>query len=412
MAFSHTPQHTTAVVMVDDAGLPGIFIQVEGTLGVNMAVAVFQSGFHFPDPVQFIAGMILIDVTCLDDVIVLQVARFQLVGVVRNVHFLLAHQFPVVAIRRTVVEVEVIRGTHTVGGRSRRIVGNGRCATNLTRASVVDPRLTRLFHLIQGFVHQQYVTGQTRWRQYILLEVEQHVVVFARIVVGQFFTEGKFLTELHQRVVAVGLRCYLTNRTLNATTTITDDMVPDGFQTVLRNREWRTHHVVLEAVTAVYQLGFTGVFNAGIVDGLWVSRRTMGWVHRHTVGIRVLLEHRLLAFGQLVGVLHVVFSSDHKQRCFVGKRVHQLAAFLVACWRGLQTAVPGRNITSGSFLRAHRGQFTAQLGGFSGRYGCVRCGPHQGQQQGATQGSNRCFQHSYILTRSPEPIRKSTSQTG
>src|SRR5690606_24483852 len=96
------------------------------------------------------------------------------------------------------------------------------------------PGLTRLFYLIQCFVYQQYVTRQASRRQHVLLKVEQYVFVFVRREVGQLGTEGKLILQTHNGIIAIGLRSSLTNNTAYAAATVTNDVVPHHFQTVLR----------------------------------------------------------------------------------------------------------------------------------------------------------------------------------
>src|SRR5690606_12236223 len=123
-----------------------------------------------------------------------------------NVHFLLADQFPVVTIRSTVVHIQVVRGTHTIGGSTRTIVRHLRSQTHTTLTGIIYPGLTRLFYLIQCFVYQQYVTRQASRRQHVLLEVEQYVFVFVRREVGQLGTESKLILQTHNGIIAIGLR--------------------------------------------------------------------------------------------------------------------------------------------------------------------------------------------------------------
>ncbi|MNN98526.1 hypothetical protein D3C81_2179360 [compost metagenome] len=52
-----------------------------------------------PDTMQFVARQVRIDVPRLDDVAVLVALGGEAIVVVRHVHLLLAHQFPVVAVR-------------------------------------------------------------------------------------------------------------------------------------------------------------------------------------------------------------------------------------------------------------------------------------------------------------------------
>ncbi|MNN93758.1 hypothetical protein D3C81_2122670 [compost metagenome] len=70
--FTDTPQLATTVVMVDFCQLPGVFVEVHVALGVNVTLTRFQGAFHFPHPVQFIAGQVLIDVPGLENVGIFQ----------------------------------------------------------------------------------------------------------------------------------------------------------------------------------------------------------------------------------------------------------------------------------------------------------------------------------------------------
>ncbi len=46
MSFSYTPQGTATIVVVDGSGLPGILIDVEVTLGIDVALALLEGGSH------------------------------------------------------------------------------------------------------------------------------------------------------------------------------------------------------------------------------------------------------------------------------------------------------------------------------------------------------------------------------
>src|SRR5690606_15620028 len=170
-------------------------------------------------------------------------------------------------------------------------------------------------------------TRQASRRQYVLLEVEQYVFVFVRRKVAQLGTEGKLILQTHNGVFAIGLRSCLTNNTAYATATVTNDVVPHHFQTVLRNRESHTFHEVRQTVTTVQQFGGGGVGFGRIVNVLRVCRSTTSLVHRHTVGFRVLFKHRFLPVGEVGRVLLVVSRSNHDLRLVIRERIHQLVAF-------------------------------------------------------------------------------------
>ena len=172
MGFCNTPEFATAVVVINDRCLPGVLINVEVTLGIDVAGPFFQGCANMPYTVQLVASVILIDMTSLNNLVIAQTAIGQLVGVVRNVHFLLANQLPVVAIRSTVEHVEVIRSTHTVRRGTRSVIRYLRRPTNPTLTGVVNPRTARLGNLVDGLVYQQYVTGETCRSGNGLLEVK------------------------------------------------------------------------------------------------------------------------------------------------------------------------------------------------------------------------------------------------
>ncbi|MNH14879.1 hypothetical protein D3C79_744800 [compost metagenome] len=113
------PQFATPVIQVGAKDAPAVLIDIEHTLGINVPLARLQGRFHHPDPVHLIAQQILVEVVGLDDVVVLEAAIGQLVGVVRHQHFLLAQQFPVVLVGRAVVQVDGVVGAQAVRGAQR-----------------------------------------------------------------------------------------------------------------------------------------------------------------------------------------------------------------------------------------------------------------------------------------------------
>ncbi|MNQ88619.1 hypothetical protein D3C85_1038940 [compost metagenome] len=193
--FGDAPELATAVVVIDQCHLPAVFVDVHVALGIDMPFARLDRGDHFPDPVQLIAGQVLVDVPGLDHIVVLELWRIELVAVVGNVHFLLADQLPVITIRRTGKHVEVIGGTQAIGRCSRAVIGHLRCTPHPTLAGVVDPGQARLLHLIEGFMHQQYVAGQARGRSHGLLEEQQHVGTFVGGQVRRFLGYRHFFLE-------------------------------------------------------------------------------------------------------------------------------------------------------------------------------------------------------------------------
>ncbi|MNV74494.1 hypothetical protein D3C71_1677170 [compost metagenome] len=72
MGLGYAPQSTATVVMVDLRGLPGVFVDVEVTLGIDVTLAGLQGRSHMPHPVQLVTSQVLVDVTSLDDLVILQ----------------------------------------------------------------------------------------------------------------------------------------------------------------------------------------------------------------------------------------------------------------------------------------------------------------------------------------------------
>ncbi|MCY1397788.1 hypothetical protein D9M71_128070 [compost metagenome] len=362
-----------------------------------------------PHTVQLVARQVLVDVAGLDDVGVLQARTIQLVAVVGDVDLLLAFELPVVAVRRTVVHVEVVGGTQTVGGGTRTVVGHLRSAAHAALAGVVEPGQARFLHLVEGFVHQQHVTGQAGRRRHALLEVEQHVARLVGIVVLQLVAEGELVLEVHQTVGAVRLRGRLGHQTANAAAAIAGDVVPDRFQAVLRNREGVGGSEVFQTVATFHQFGVGGVVFGGLDHVRRNGGRAVGLVHRHLVGVGVALEHRQLAGGQLVLVLVGVLRGDGEQRLLAGERVRQEATGIDGAGILRQAAGPLGNGAIGvaGFLGAQRSQGGAQLGRFVGGHGRHDAGGQQGQRQCAGLQQTFCCFHFHRLPQDCSPLRSS-----
>ncbi len=366
MRLAYTPQLATTVVVVDVSGLPGVLVDKHVTLGVDMALSRLDVGNHFPDAVQLIARQILVDMTSLEDLVVLDLRRAQLVVVVGDEHLALAHQLPVVTIRSAVVQVEVVGGTHAVSSGTWAVVGDLRSATNAALTSVVDPRHTRGCYLVDGLVDQQHVTGQTRRVGYLLFEVIQHLGRTAGLVVLQPFRNSVLLDKTDNVVVAVDLRSGLHHGALEGVTTVAGNVVPDYFQAVSRDREGVGQAVVLQAVAALYQRGVGGIGSSRIVYRLREGSGAMAGEYTHLEGVRVALEHRDLARSQVISVLLIVGGGDHKQRLLTTVGVGQKAIAVDGRGVSRQTAGPGgdgaRCVACG--FCTDRSQAVAQLGGF------------------------------------------------
>src|SRR5690554_555757 len=52
----YAPELTTAVVLVEQQSVPAVGIDIETTLGVDVALTILEGGFNHVHPVQFPAG--------------------------------------------------------------------------------------------------------------------------------------------------------------------------------------------------------------------------------------------------------------------------------------------------------------------------------------------------------------------
>ncbi|MCY1426940.1 hypothetical protein D9M71_427690 [compost metagenome] len=339
-------------------------------LGIDVALARFQGADHFPYPVQFVTRQVLVDVAGLEDVSVLHLRRPELVVVVGNVDFLLADQLPVVAVRRAVVHVGVVGGTQAIRGGARPVIGDLWSTAHPTLAGVVGPDITRCLELVDGLVGQQHIARKARRRRHCLLHVHELVGAFFRVHIRHLLREGEVLIHQHDGVGTIDLGCCLGDGLGVVGASIARLVVPHHLDATLGDRE----RVVAggaeigQAIAVVHQLRGHGALLGDVIDFLWRCSAALGLVHRDLVGVRVALEHRLLARGQLVLVLVDVGGRNDEQRCVAGKRIAQKAIGIDRRRIGLQAAGPGRDAAVGVtfLLCAQRRQGGAQLGRFLG----------------------------------------------
>ncbi|MNP15956.1 hypothetical protein D3C76_1083310 [compost metagenome] len=256
---------------------------------------------------------------------------------------------------------------------------------------------------------QQHVARQARRRGDPLLEVEQHVARLGRVVVGQVGAEGELVLEVHQRVAAAGLRGGLGDQAAHAAAAIAGDVVPDDFQAVLRDRERVGGIEVLQAVAALHQLGGGGVLLRRGDHRVRRAGAAVGLVHRNLVGVRIALEHRQLAGGQLVLVLVDVLRGDGEQRLLVGEGVRQEALGVDGTGILRQAAGPLGDAAIGirALLGTQRGERGTQLGRFVGGHCGHHAGGQQGQRQDAGLQQTLCCFHLHCLPQDCSPLRSS-----
>ncbi|MNR24922.1 hypothetical protein D3C85_1420390 [compost metagenome] len=118
-------QLAIGVIFVGRQGDPAVLVEVEGALAVDVTLARLQGRLDDPDPVQLPTHQVGVDVVRRGDVGRLLVV-VQLVGVVRNIHFLLANQFEIKAVHGTGEDPGIVIGRAAGRTRVRCVIGNVR----------------------------------------------------------------------------------------------------------------------------------------------------------------------------------------------------------------------------------------------------------------------------------------------
>ncbi|MNP40085.1 hypothetical protein D3C76_1336940 [compost metagenome] len=93
------PQLPTGIVVVGHDGVPGIFIDEQHTLAVDMTEAFLQVGFHHPYTAQLVTHEVRVGMVRCKDVGVLDRPGIRLECVGRAVDLALADQLPGEALR-------------------------------------------------------------------------------------------------------------------------------------------------------------------------------------------------------------------------------------------------------------------------------------------------------------------------
>ena len=333
---------------------------------------------------QLVAQQIRVDVPSFDDIAVLVALGCQAVAVVRHDEFLLAHQLPVVLIRRAGKHVEVIRGTHAVRRGARGVVSHIRRATHAALTRGVEPGQARFFNLVDGLVYQQFGAGQTRRSQNRLAEVEQHVAV-ALAVIARGLVEQEQILDLGHKVVATRLWHCLGAVAFDAVAAVAHQMVPQHFQARLWQREWRGQFEVGDAVAAFDQLGRGRIVLGGGIYLVRVRGRASSRVNVEFPAVAKAREHGQLTRAELLTVLFCLRRSDAEQRLVGGIRVAIAQGRIVSIGITGQATVPGRDSAGGitGLFGADRGQVLAETRGL----GCIDLSLSQraAQQQSAEQ---------------------------
>ena len=221
--------------------------------------------------------------------------------------------------------------------------------------------------------------------------MEQRVVQLGRRHAGAPVVEIDFPVEFQQVVVAVGQHRGLVGDHVRLLAAVAQDVVPDRFQAVLRQRKRHAYRSALDAVAGGNQPGRRGVLPSRVVDALWHCRAAPGRIHAQRV-VQMLTEQLLQAFGQLRAVCAQGAAVDDPQWRVLGVWVGMVHAWLVATRRRVQAARPGGDAAIGS-----AGAFGAQRGeGMVQARGLSRVDLGLGVQRAAGQQQYyQGFQHSF-----------------
>ena len=161
VAFLELHQLALLVVVVDGDHVPAVLVDVDAAQLEGVAHVRLVLGLDHPHAVQLVTRKIRVDVVRRGDVVVLGLRTSHLVGVVRNVHFLLAHQLPGEALEHPVVHVHLVVELVTVGAFIRVVTANRRSAANALQRRRVQPRRTTVGPGTGLLVHQDVGAGDT-----------------------------------------------------------------------------------------------------------------------------------------------------------------------------------------------------------------------------------------------------------
>ena len=364
----YAPEFTTAVVLVQQQGVPAVGIHVETTLGVDVALAFLEGGFNHMHPVQLPAGQIRVEVGNTQNLGVRGALFANLVVVVGNVDF--PHPFivPVIAIHGTVEDVGVVGGTQIIRRRDRRVITQVRCPAHTALAGVITPTIPRADDLVQGFMDQDCATGKAGRRLGERQVVENDVIEIFFTAFRAVEVEKGFLLGRHQAVIPVGLHGNFTGTTGQGYTAPAGQMVPDhlpGFFFVIAMKDRER----IATVGAIKAFSLTNHFRIHCVladvlgDPVRNRVGATGLVNRNPEGRRIGFKHGLLAIGQVLAVLVHVGRIDGEQHLVIRKRVDMVLATALIASRGLcQATVPRRDGAIGvsGLNRTERGQVITQ----------------------------------------------------
>ncbi len=280
------------------------------------------------------------------------------------------------------------------GDEVRGVVGHGRRTAHTALADQVLPGLARLGNVDAVAEHQRFASLERRGgggeaHQEVLAAplVRRSVLVVVGILVGLVVLgrQGARTIGGEDDVLEVG--------DIGGFVLDPQQVVPHHLDARLGNRERDAAVATLQRLAVVLGLALGGVLRRVVIH---VLRRHSGAVSRVDVdaeAVRVLLQQRLGAFGELVGVLRHVLRGDLHDPLLAGERLHRDVADLGAGGGHALRAGPGRDaaVLVGGLLAAQRGEVALQRRCFFRAHCSVRAlGTHQ-------YGSQRCPQSRFLV---------------
>ncbi|MNP29106.1 hypothetical protein D3C76_1221160 [compost metagenome] len=109
------PQLPTGIVVVGHHRVPGVFVDEQHTLAIDMAIAFLQVSFQHPHATQLITHELRVGMVGGQHVGIFDRRGVGLEGVGRAVDFTLADELPVEALRSAVEQTVLVDGHGAVG---------------------------------------------------------------------------------------------------------------------------------------------------------------------------------------------------------------------------------------------------------------------------------------------------------
>src|SRR5690554_4492873 len=190
-AHRRSPEVTLGIPAIQDCSAPVILVVVELALGYCMSASLFESRFHFPYPVQFPAHVLRIHVV-LPHYGLVAVSQKRVV-VVRDDHFPLTQQLPVVTLGRAATTEGFVNEVHAGGNHVGSIEVDTRRLANPALPSKVLPKCTTSVMIQNVMNHQCLASTECR---FIGQLNSQHILGFRRGFVGFILVVERILANV------------------------------------------------------------------------------------------------------------------------------------------------------------------------------------------------------------------------